>query len=347
MKTLLTFLFSFTLAYLITPLFRRMAVALKIMDLPKHRKIHKRATPLLGGVAIYLGFICALLFNFSTINWHLFLPLLIGATLLLITGIIDDIRGLSANSRLVVQLTVSFLIVFVANIHVTFLPKAWWKDIGEIIITIIWIIGVTNAFNYLDGLDGLATGSAVINLFCFSAILFRSNQYQLVILAVALMGACLGFLPYNLRKAKIFLGDAGSTLLGYILAVLAVAGYWAVDNIVGITVPILIMGVPIFDMVFTTVMRVKEKKISNIKEWLEYGAKDHFHHYLVDLGLNKFGAVLFIYAVTFSLGISAIMVSNDFSSEAYLSLAQGFLIFTIIAVLIVVGKRRRSGWGKD
>ncbi len=347
MKTLLTILLSFILTYLATPFLRRMAVALNILDLPNKRKIHKQATPLLGGVAIYFGFVCALLFNFSVINWHLFLPMLIGATLLLITGIMDDVRGLSAKSRLVVQLVASFLIIFGANIHVTFLPKIWWKDIGEIIITIIWIIGVTNAFNYLDGLDGLATGSAIVNLFCFSAILFNSSQYQLVILAVALMGACLGFLPYNLRKAKIFLGDAGSTVLGYILAVLAVAGDWAVDSIVGITVPILIMGVPIFDMVFTTIMRIKEKKISNIKEWLEYGAKDHFHHYLVDLGLSRFGAVLFIYAVTLSLGISAIMVSNDLSREAYLSLAQGFLIFIIIAVLIVVGRQRRSGWAKE
>ncbi|MFH0856265.1 MAG: hypothetical protein V1869_07170, partial [Candidatus Omnitrophota bacterium] len=119
------------------------------------------------------------------------------------------------------------------------------------------------------------------------------------------------------------------------------------DNIVKISIPILILGVPIFDMVFTTVIRIKEGKVKNVFEWLKYGGRDHFHHYLVDLGLGSRGAVLFIYSITFSLGISAVMVSNDKAYEAFLSLSQAFITFGIIAALIIAGKRHRTGWDKD
>jgi UDP-GlcNAc:undecaprenyl-phosphate GlcNAc-1-phosphate transferase len=261
----------------------------------------------------------------------------------MIVGLIDDIIGLSAPVRLFWQLIVA-LIISIFVVRVTFLPHGLWGDIGEIIITVIWIVGLTNAYNYLDGLDGLAVGSAVINLFCFSVILYTTKQYSLVILTIILMGACLGFLPYNFKKAKIFLGDAGSTSIGFTLAYIALIGNWAEDNIVKITIPILILGVPIFDMIFTTIMRTKKLKIKTLLEWLQYGGKDHFHHYLVDLGLQPLGAVVFIYFLTLSLGISAIMVSNDQAIEAFLTLSQASIIFGVIAVLMVVGKRRRSGW---
>jgi UDP-GlcNAc:undecaprenyl-phosphate GlcNAc-1-phosphate transferase len=132
--------------------------------------------------------------------------------------------------------------------------------------------------------------------------------------------------------------------LGFNLAGLALIGNWAQDNIVKISIPILILGVPIFDMIFTTIMRIKEAKIKTLLEWLQYGGKDHFHHYLVDLGMQPIGAVVFIYFVTLSLGISAIMVSNDQAFEAFLTLTQASIIFGIIAALIVVGRRHRSGW---
>jgi len=159
-----------------------------------------------------------------------------------------------------------------------------------------------------------------------------------------LIAACLGFLPYNFRKDKMFLGDAGSTFIGFILASLALVGYWAEDSLVKISIPVLILGVPIFDMIFTTIMRVKDGKVKTVLEWLEYGGKDHFHHYLVDLGLRPSGATIFIYFITLSLGISAIMVSNDPAFDAFLALLQACIIFGIIATIIVIGKRRRSGW---
>lgn len=342
MRILLSFLTSFLIVYFSTPLFRKLAVKFRILDLPSHRKIHKRATPLLGGAAICLGLISGLLFNLKA--FYFFLPVLIGATIIFIIGLIDDIKGLSAQFRLIIQFLAA-LIVVALGVRVTFLPSGFWGDMGEIIITLVWIVGVTNAFNYLDGMDGLAVGSAVVNLFCFAIILYITGQGYLGFLAITLMASCLGFLPFNnFKKAKIFLGDAGSTFLGFSLAGIGIIGNWAADNIVKISIPILILGVPIFDMIFTTIMRIKEAKVSSLLEWLRYGAKDHFHHYLVDLGLRTSGAVVFIYFITLSLGISAIMVSNDRAIEAFLTLLQASIVFGIIAVLMVVGKRHRSGW---
>lgn len=341
MKNFLVFLFSFLTVYSSTPLMRKIAVELKILDLPSRRKIHKRAMPLLGGVAIYLGFILGLLFDLK--GFYRYLPILIGATLILIVGLVHDIKGLSAQFRLFCQLLAA-LVVIGSGMRISFLPVGLWGDASEIILTLIWIVGVTNAFNYLDGMDGLAAGSAVVNLFCFAFILYVSGQAVLGRIAILLAAACLGFLPYNIKRAKIFLGDAGSMFLGFNLAGIALIGNWAQDNIVKISIPVLILGVPIFDMIFTTIMRIREAKIKTILEWLQYGGKDHFHHYLVDLGMQPLGAVVFIYFVTLSLGISAIMVSNDQAFEAFLTLTQASIIFGIIAALIVVGRRHRSGW---
>lgn len=338
MKSILVFLLSFLVVYLSSPLLRKLALRFEILDLPGGRKIHKVATPLLGGVAVYLGLLFGFLFNWQ--QEYFLWPLLLGATIILIVGIINDIRELGVRVRLLFQILAG-LVVISAGMRISLLPNVLWGDILEVIITLFWIVGVTNAYNYLDGLDGLAAGSAIINLICFIAILYFTGQYPLGLIMIILAGACLGFLPYNFKQEhKIFLGEAGSTLLGFSLACIAFIGNWASNNVVKISIPILILGVPIFDMIFTTIMRIKEGKVKTLLEWLRYGDKDHFHHYLVDLGFKPQGAVIFIYFVTLSLGISAIMVSNDKAPEALLTLTQAAIIFGIIATLIVVGKRK-------
>lgn len=336
MNHYLVFIISFLVAFISTPLFKKLAEKLAILDLPGRRKIHKISTPLLGGVAIYVAVVAGLCLNFK--NLYLFWPILLGATAVLILGLIDDIKGLSAQLRLVCQLLIALTMVGF-GIHVDFMPHTFFGHFGEILVTIIWILGVTNAFNYLDGLDGLASGSAVINLSYFTVILYTTRQYSLALLCLILSAACLGFIPHNFKRAKIFLGDAGSTFLGFTLACVALAGNWAEDNIVKISIPILILGVPIFDMIFTTIIRIKEVKVKTLLEWLQYGGKDHFHHYLVNLGLRPVGAVVFIYFITISLGLSAIMVSNDSALEALLTLIQASIIFGVIATLIMLGKR--------
>jgi UDP-GlcNAc:undecaprenyl-phosphate GlcNAc-1-phosphate transferase len=337
------FLTAFLVTLASTPLLRLLAFKLQILDFPGARKIHKTATPLLGGVAIYLGLLSGLFIGWKSFSF--LYPLIISATIILIIGFINDTIGLSAQFRLLCQVLVS-LILISSGIRISFLPPTLWGNILEVIITIIWIVGVTNAYNYLDGLDGLAAGSAVVNAVCFAVILYGTGQYPLGELAIILALASLAFLPFNFSSKKMFLGDAGSTFLGFFLACLALVGSWAEDNIVKISIPFLILGVPIFDMIFTTIMRIKEEKVKTVIEWLRYGGKDHFHHYLVDIGLRPIGAVIFIYFITLSLGISAVMVSNDKALEAFLTLSQAAIIFGVIATLIVVGKRRRSGWSK-
>lgn len=341
MKYCLTFLLAFLGTYISMPILRKLAVSFGVIDMPGGRKIHKVATPLLGGVAIYIGLLAGILFNLD--STYSLIRILIGATLILILGLANDIREISAQLRLVLQLLIALLVVIMGE-RISFLPTGYWGDIIEVFITVLWIVGVTNAYNYLDGLDGLAAGSVTVNLLCFGIILHRTGQNSLVLLCIVLGAACLGFLPYNFRKEKVFLGEAGSTVLGFILAVIAVTGNWAQDNLAKLAIPILVLGVPIFDMIFTTVTRIKEEKIKTLIEWLRYGGKDHFHHYLVDLGFHPMGAVAFIYFITLSLGISAIMLSNDSAMEAVLSIVQASIIFGIVATLIVVGKRRRSGW---
>lgn len=341
MRPYLIFFISFLTAYIFMPVLRSTAIRFGIMDMPGGRKIHKTATPLLGGVAIYAGLLIGVLFNLDSI--HTLIPILTGATLILILGLANDVREISAQSRLILQILI-VSIVTVTGERISFLPSGYWQDAVEVVITVLWIVGVTNAYNYLDGLDGLAAGSAIVNLLCFGTILYATGQNALVLLCIAPGAACLGFLPHNFSRKKVFLGEAGSTVLGFILAAIAVTGNWAADNVVKLAIPILILGVPIFDMIFTTAMRIKEGKVKTLVEWLRYGGKDHFHHYLVDLGFHSTGAVVFIYFITLSLGISAIMLSNDSAMEAVLSIAQASIIFGIIATLIVVGKRRRSGW---
>ena len=337
----LSLLASFLVGYFFTPSFRKLAVRFKIIDLPSHRKAHKRAAPLLGGLAIYAGILTGLVLNPAVVKFNL--PLILASTAILIVSLIDDIRGLSARIRIILESAIA-LVLILNGARISFLPYGFWGDAGEIAITLIWLVGVANAFNYLDGLNGLATGSAVINSFYFALILLVTAQPQLGLLSLIILVSCLGFMPHNYKKAKIFLGDTGSTFLGFMLAGIAVVGNWAQDNIVKICIPILILGVPIFDMIFTTVVRIKEKKVSSFMEWLRYGGKDHFHHYLVDLGLLPSGAVIFIWAITFSLGLSAAMLGNDRAWEGFLTLIQAAIIFGIIGVLMVVGKRRRSGW---
>ncbi len=332
---------SFLSVLLSMPIFRAIAFKFHIVDFPGKRKMHKTMTPLLGGAAIYFGFAIGLAINPGIINE--ILPIIIGSFIIVVLGLLDDMHELSAWLRLLVQL-IAALVVVVFGDRVNFLPTSWWGDSLEIVISVIWILGITNGYNYLDGLDGLAAGSAVINLACFAGILYITYQSGLFIMAVILAAACLGFLPYNYMKGrkKVFLGDAGSTFIGFILASIGLIGYWAEGDPVRLSIPILILGVPIFDMVFTTVMRIAEKKIKSVSEWLKYAGKDHFHHYLFDIGLASPGAVIFIYFTSVLLGLSAIIVSRAYPIMALLAIMQGCIVFGMIGVLIVLGNKRGS-----
>ncbi|MHC4579808.1 MAG: HNH endonuclease [Planctomycetota bacterium] len=336
---LVLFIFAFLAVFLSAPLFRRLALRFNILDVPNHRKIHKESTPLLGGLAVYAGVVFGLALN--TADLRLSSGLVIGSTIILVIGVIDDVKGLSATFRLLVQFAAAMIMIG-SGVRFSFLPNNSLGNAGEVVLTLVWVIGITNALNYLDGIDGLAAGVACIITLFFSIICYQTNQIGLALANMALAASCLGFLPHNFMKAKMFLGSAGSTFIGFAIAGMAVMGEWAQDNVVKLAVPILVLGVPIFDMVLTTIMRIKEEKVSTIIEWLKYAGKDHFHHRLIDLGLRPTEAAFFIYCVSISFGIGAIAVSNEKAVIGILSIVQAFIIFTAIAILMVVGNRIRA-----
>lgn len=340
MYSFISFILSCTLVYALVYPLRRLAFRFDILDYPGARTIHKGAIPLVGGLAVFLGVIPACAFNFGFLRG--LLPIFAGGAIIFMAGFIDDVRGFGALPRLFFQIAAA-LTVIGAGIKVEFMPSCWWKSPVEILVTLVWLVGVTNACNYLDGMDGLAAGSIAINLFSFAVILYSTKQDPIGMFLIILIGACLGFLPHNLRKEKTFLGDSGSMFLGFVLAAIAISGAWASDNIVKIFIPVLILGVPIFDMTFTTIMRIAEGKVRTPLQWLRYGDRDHFHHYLVDIGLTPGGAVIFIYFITLSLGIHAMILTGADAPQAFLALLEAAIIFGAIATLMVVGKRRRSG----
>ncbi len=336
MKPLVLFLASFLAAIILTPLAKLIAGRFKILDYPNKRKIHKTPVPLLGGVVVWASFLIALLY--AGPRQTEIKGLVLGGSLVMLVGLIDDIKGLSALFRLIIQVIASVIIIKY-GVCLSFFPPTLWGDMAEILLTIFWVVGITNAMNFLDGLDGLATGVSAIVLACFLVIAILTGQPAIIALTLAALGACLGFLIYNLRPFNIFLGDAGSNFLGFILAGFAVLGDWAYNNEVALVVPVLILGVPIFDVIFTTIMRVRHGEVKNFKEWLEYTGRDHFHHRLLDMGFSPLKATIFIYFVSLSLGISAIVLLKAPLIHAILILVQISIIFILIAALMVAGKK--------
>ncbi len=335
---------SFAISYLLTPVVRSGASALDVVDIPSSRKVHVHPTPLMGGLAIYIAFTCSIFANF------LFIPqikgILIGSTIVVVIGVIDDVVGVGARTKLAAQL-VATAIVMASGVSLGLIPRAW---IGSTLVngalTIIWIIGITNAMNFFDGMDGLAPGLAAVISFFLGILAFQTHQPYLGWLAIAIFGASVGFMPYNFRfngPATIFLGDTGSTFLGFALACLAVLGEWAHQNhIVSISAPLLIFSVLIFDMFHTTVARFYTGKISTIREWLEYTGKDHLHHRLAEVLPAPRQCVLFILLLSSCLGLTSTVLRNAQTRDAVLLMVQAVVILLLVTILENVSRWRRE-----
>ena len=340
LEWLYVLLFSSIVSYLCVPVVKIIAQRRNIVDTPDNRKIHKTPTALLGGVAVYIAFVSAIII---TNSYSLELKgVAIGATIIFIAGLVDDIVILRAGLKIFVQIiAVSIMIYY--GVVADFLPETWWGHILEIAITFLWMLGITNSLNFFDGIDGLATGLTVICSVFLSILAIQTHQQYLMILSIALAGSCLGFLPFNLRYKKpaiIFLGDAGSTFMGFILAGMVIVGDWGSKAPVkAYAMPMLIMGIFIFDMVYTTTSRIATHKVVNIKEWLEFTGKDHLHHRLTSLGLSAKQTVFFIYFLTASLGMSALVLKNGSVIDALLLLFQAVTIYLIIVILMLRGKK--------
>lgn len=300
------FITAMIITYLATPIIIKLSHQVGALDQPDHRKVHSRVMPRLGGIGIYLGFVLSALFFTELTQQHL--GIFLGGTLILILGIVDDIRGLSPKTKLLGQITAA-LVVALMGVTVNFIsnPLDGLFDLGPLGIpfTLLWIVSITNAVNLIDGLDGLASGISTIALVTFSLIAYSMGQVVVPLLALALAGAVLGFLRYNFFPARIFLGDSGSMFLGFNVAVLAVYGLLKGVTLVAFVIPILILGVPILDTIFAIIRRFYRHKPIFKPD------KSHIHHRLLRKGFSHRQVVMIIYLISLCFSVSAILVTRN------------------------------------
>lgn len=342
LRWLYIFLFSLSLSYILTPLMRSIAIKFNVLDNPNGRKIHENSTSLLGGVAIIIAFSASIMAN-MLIERGLIM-LLSGGVIVAIASLIDDLRGISARLKLIVQVLVVLILIYNGIILDLFPPRTTWGFLINLVFTIIWIVGITNAMNFIDGMDGLAAGLSAIIATFMGIVAFQTNQPFMGWIAIAIVGNCLGFLPFNFRfkkSALIFLGDTGSTFLGFILAGLAIKGYWSENSrIVSFATPVLIFWVLIFDMIYITVERIVTGKVKSVKDWIDYVGTDHIHHRLYILLGKKHWSVMIIFLVSAALGFSAIALRNARPVDGVLLVIQAFLITIILSIIEYAGRRR-------
>lgn len=339
-RWLYIFLFSFAATFALTPISIILGMRLGLVDRPDERKLHKVLTPRIGGLAVYLGFVSAILVNSILVDWMV--AILAAGSLLLLVGILDDARGLPAWSKLLAQLAAAGLVIYSGKVLSLF-PAGPVGDTVNVLLTFLWIVGITNAFNFFDGMDGLAAGLAVLIALFMGAVAFDTNQAGLAWLAVAMVGACLGFLPFNFRfkeQALVFLGDGGATFIGFTMACLAVKGNWADnDPIVSFSNPLLIFGVLIYDMIHITAERIVTGKVTSVKEWIDYVGRDHLHHRLERVLGSRQASVAMILVLSICLGLAAIVLRKVGTAEAIMLLAQATLILIMVTILEHEGRR--------
>ena len=319
-----------------------LAVRVGALDVPDRRKVHDRPTPRLGGLAVFGGIVVAL--AQSGIPERSTTLLLIASSGLLVVGMFDDFGGVSARVRLVAQILAALLVVQGGVILTVFPHEGVPGTIANGVLTLLWLVGITNAFNFFDGMDGLAAGLGIVMAAFLGAIAFRAGQEHLGWVSAAIAGACLGFLPFNFRgrrPARVFMGECGSTVLGFLLAGLAVRGEWAVGHpVINLSAPLLVFGVLIFDMMHTTVSRIVRGDVRTVRGWLEYTGRDHLHHRFESLLRSKVRAVLLVHVLAVTLGLSALLIRRVSLEGSVLLLLQCAAILLVVTILEHAGNRR-------
>ena len=303
-----------------TPVVKSLAFRIGAVDVPKDaRRMHKHPIPRMGGLAIFMGFLFSVL-----IFIDLTAPLrgmLLGAVVIVVLGIFDDIYALGAKFKFMVQIIAALFAVLSGNIITIisnpniFSSQPYW-ELGFLSIpfSVIWICAITNAVNLIDGLDGLACGVSAISSMTLLVIALVVSEPQVAILMAALAGGCIGFLPYNMNPAKIFMGDTGSTFLGYVLAVVSINGLFKSAAIISFAVPFLLLGLPIFDTCFAILRRVSHGQSPMAPD------RGHIHHRLIDMGLSQKQAVAVLYIISAILGLSAVVLTTNGVEKAMILL---------------------------
>ena len=318
------------LSYFFTPPVKNFAHKVGAIDVPKDaRRMHKKPIPRLGGLAIYGGFLCSILI-FGQLD-ETMLCVLLGAAIIVALGIFDDVLALGAKLKFVVQIVAAAIPVCIGDLQIGLftnlnpLSDTPFVHLGilAVPVTIIWIVGITNAVNLIDGLDGLAVGVSSIAAITMLAVALLTGNMPIAITMAALAGACIGFMPYNLNPAKIFMGDTGSTFLGYMLATVSIMGLFKFYAVISFAVPFLILGLPIFDTANAIIRRVAAGRSPMSPD------RGHVHHKLIDMGFSQKQAVAILYAISATLGLTAVVLTSSGEVKAIV------LLLAVLAAILV------------
>ncbi len=330
----LALLVALVVSFLMTPVVKTFAYKVGAIDVPKdNRRMHKVPIPRLGGLAIFIGFMVSILL-FAEISAEM-KSILLGAVIIVVLGVVDDIMALPAMLKFVIQIAAALIpalngvqILAFSNPNI-FSESLYWVLGGlSVPFTVLWIVAITNAVNLIDGLDGLANGVSAISATTMLVIALVGGQTQVSIVLAALVGACVGFMPYNMNPAKMFMGDTGATFLGFILATMSIQGLFKYYAVVSFVVPFLILGLPIFDTAFAFIRRVAHGQSPM------HADRSHIHHRLIDMGLNQKQAVATLYVISAILGLSAVVLTTSGEQKAMLMFAALCIVGAVAARVV-------------
>ncbi len=341
MNGLCAVLLAILLAFTTTPAVRALAYVIGAIDVPKdNRRMHKRPIPRIGGLSIFAAFVVSTLI-FCKPSENL-IAIYSGGLLIVLVGVIDDIKPINAWVKFMAQILSALIAVFCGvklefiNLFGEYIHFGFWA----IPLTVLWIVGLTNAINLIDGLDGLACGvSAISSISLFLITLIKGDAQSAIITAV-LAASCIGFLPFNSNPAKIFMGDTGALFLGYTLAVLSVEGVFKMHTVLSFLIPIAVFALPLFDTVNAFTRRILKHKSPFSPD------KNHLHHKLIEHGFSHKQSVYIIYAICAILGLSAVTFTSENPSKALVILAVGFAVLGVYLLLISkYGFNSKEGFG--
>lgn len=315
-------------SYVLTPLVKHFAVRFGFVDVPKDaRRMHHKPIPTIGGLAIFAAFLLIVLIM-ADLNRQL-LGMLAGGLIMIVLGIVDDKYDLNAKFKFLIQILAAAIpvsqgcvISYISN-PLSAIVGSSYVSLGvlAIPITIVWIVALTNAVNFIDGLDGLSVGVCSISCLTMGAIALALGQSSEALVLGCLLGACLGFLPYNRNPAQIFMGDTGATFLGFMLACMSVTGLFKLYAVISFAVPILVLGVPLFDICFAFIRRLWHH-VSPM-----HADRSHIHHRLIDRGFTQRQSVMILYLVACFMGVCAVLVSTTGPGKA----------LTVLLAVIAIG----------
>lgn len=341
LKILLALAAALIISFIATPLVKVFAQRVGAMDVPgEERRVHDHPIPRMGGLAIFLAFLLSVVV-FADISRQV-QGILLGAVVVVIIGVIDDIMPLPAMLKFVVQIIAALIAVWhgvvieiISNPNVFSATEYLSLGVLAIPVTVIWIVAITNSVNLIDGLDGLACGVSVIASITMFVIAFVLADVNAAIILAALTGACLGFIPYNFNPAKIFMGDTGALLLGFVLSTVSIISVFKFYAIISFAVPFLVLGLPLFDTSFAFFRRLLHGRNPMAPD------RGHFHHRLIDMGLSQKQAVAILYSISFVLGLSAVIITTDGEIKA-LILTFAFCVAVAVAATVMKGFSREK-----